>query len=398
MNTYFDGFVTEIDTKKLFVTIKTKFVLRNYINSQGLSPLYIFISSPGTRERFKTELEFRKKDWDADKERLKANAQNSESNNLILENIISKITKIKTTYLLSEKELTAPKLVEELKNTTNHGDFIIFFRKQLASERKLMSNGYYKRAKAVLSKLAKYKDELYFSDINSGFEKKYRIYLSELGNASTTINSNLATIKKFLITAYKCGIKFPLDPYSIKIGNTNGNRIDLNQKELKRLHEYYESNFIPAHWKLILGYFLFSCFTGLRWSNVINLKREEILNNSYINFYVSKSNKRQSLSINKTAKRIVENEPTLFIKFPTDVHTNREIKKIANHLGISKKISFHVARHTFATNFIRMGGNVVKLKTILGHSNIRETMIYVHMVEQEANEDMMLMDKLYYGS
>lgn len=388
-------FDTRIDTRKIFVTIKTKFVLRDYVNSQGKSPLYLFITSPGSRVRLKTEMEFPPADWDKENEKTFSTSPNAAQNNLILENIISKITKIKTVYMLSDKALTATKLAEELKNTTNRVDFIVFFKKQLDLERKLMSPGYYDRVHAVYKKLKEFRNELLFSDIDESFENKFRIYLANKKNKATTINSNLATIKKFLRTAMRSGIKFPLDPEDITIGSTSGNRTDLHPKELQRFYNYYFSEFIPEHWKTVLGYFLFSCFTGMRWSDIILLDRQYVLTHEYINFDVVKTKKRQTLAINKKALAIVKDCPLLFDRKLTDIYVNREIKKIAGHLKVSKKLTFHVGRHTFATNFLRMGGNVVKLQMILGHSNIRETMIYVHIVEQEANDEMALMDNLF---
>jgi integrase len=133
----------------------------------------------------------------------------------------------------------------------------------------------------------------------------------------------------------------------------------------------------------------------LRWSDIINLDRQYVIANQFINFDVAKTKKRQTIAINQKALAVLKHCPEIFVHRPTDIHVNREIKKIARQLGIKKKISFHVARHTFATNFLRMGGNLVKLQMILGHSNIRETMIYVHIVEQEANDEMALMDKLF---
>jgi site-specific recombinase XerD len=392
---FLTGFDTRIDTKKIFVTIKYKFVLRDYLNSTGKSPLYIHISSPGSRERMKTELEFKPVEWCQKTQRLKKEVLNAQEHNLILDNLISKITKIKTTYLLSEATLTAKKLAEELRNTTNRVDFIVFFTTQLALEKKSMAKGYYKRVGTVLNKLKEYRSELSFSDINEGFEKNYRNHLANLGNKKTTINSNMATIKKFLMAAEKYGVKTPMKGADIKIGKTTGNRIDLSPTELQRFYNYYFSEFIPKHWKLVLGYFLFSCFTSLRWSNVNDLSRSDIVVNDYVNFYVPKTGKRQSIVINDKARRITEHCPDLFTDKISPEFANRELKVIANHLNQRKKITFHVARHTFATNFIRMGGDVVKLRIILGHSNIRETMIYVHIVEQEANESMHLMDKLF---
>ena len=388
-------FDTRIDTKKIFVTIKVKFVLRNYINSSGKSPLYIFITSPGDRKRPKADLEFPPNDWDPITQRLKPEAYDAQAYNIIIDNIVSKITKIKTTYLLSEKTLTATKLEEELKNTTERVHFKTFFKKQLELEKNMMAKGYYKRVKSVLNKLEKYPKELLFCDIGYDFEKNYRIYLSSIGNKTTTINSNLATIKKYLITAKKAGIKTPLDPPDLKVGRTHGNRLDLKPNELSRFYKYYFSDFIPEYWKLILGYFLFSCFTSIRWGNIIDQDRSTIIDQRLIRFYVQKTNKRQSLAVNDSALKIVQHNPKLFVERVTDVHINRELKKISKQLGFTEKLTFHVARHTFATNFIRMGGNIVKLKTIMGHSKIETTMIYVHIVEQEAHDEMALLDGLF---
>tara|TARA_R110002050_G_scaffold145702_1_gene271189 strand:+ start:119 stop:1306 length:1188 start_codon:yes stop_codon:yes gene_type:complete len=395
MTHFSESFDTELDTRKIFVTIKTKFILRDYVNQCGKSPLYMFISSPGDRKRPKTELEFYPKDWDPKTERVKSTAHNAETYNLILENLEAKVSKIKTVYLLNDKPLTATKLAEELKETTERVDFKIFFKKQLDKETKLYSKGYLKRMKTVLKKLQDYPNDIMFSDITPEFENKYRIYLASKGNIATTINSNLATIKKFLIKAQKAGIKFPLDAEDVKVGRTHGNRVDLKPHELERFYKYYFSEFITTEWKLVLGYFLFSCFTSIRWGSIMDLKREDIIQHRFVRFHDNKTNKLQTIIINDKAHEVVKHLPELFIEKVTDVHVNRQIKKIASHLGYTQRLSFHVARHTFATNFIRMKGTIMKLKEIMGHSDIKTTMIYVHIVEQEANEDMALMDNLF---
>jgi site-specific recombinase XerD len=74
---------------------------------------------------------------------------------------------------------------------------------------------------------------------------------------------------------------------------------------------------------------------------------------------------------------------------------NDELKKIMKILSINKKVTFHVARHTFATLFLKAGGKIEKLRIILGHSSVRETEIYEHITQAEANEEMFLLDKFY---
>lgn len=395
MTTLSAFFDTGIDTNKIFVTIKTKFVLRDYINKEGYSPLYLFITSQGKRQRVKTDIELNPEDWDQKNQTILKSAYNYETTNIILDNINSRITKIKTIYLLSEKTLTAARLVEELQDATPRIDFITYFKHKLEIEKVTMSFSYHKRVRAVYHKLKEFKSEILFCDITPALFEKYRHYYAAKKNAPTTISGNLATIKKFINHARRDGIKIPMESREIKVGRSSGNRIDLSPKELKRFYDFYFSEFISDTWKLVLGYFLFSAFTSIRWSNVIERPRNEVLHNDYINYHVSKNDKRHSIALNSKAKGIVKHCPELFNVKLTGQFVNRELKKIAKQLGITKKISFHTARHTFATNFLRMGGDVVKLKLIMGHSKMDTTMIYVHIVQQEANDDMALMDNLF---
>lgn len=71
---------------------------------------------------------------------------------------------------------------------------------------------------------------------------------------------------------------------------------------------------------------------------------------------------------------------------------NETLKKVADICGIRKKIHFHVARHSFATNFLRKGGKVEDLQIIMAHSDLKTTMVYVHMIKAESVKSIYLMD------
>jgi len=99
------------------------------------------------------------------------------------------------------------------------------------------------------------------------------------------------------------------------------------------------------------------------------------------------------MKLNNSALTFID-ENSIFNGNFTGEYINRELKFIAKACGITKNISFHVARHTFATNFLLSGGDVVQLQKLLGHSKITETMIYVHIVESITNEQIMSMDDI----
>lgn len=394
MNTQEAIFDTRIDTHKIYVSMKTKFIIRNYKNNENLSPLYLHITGDSKRERINLDILVDSKFWVKKNQRLKAINKKFKDTNLILDNIDSKITNIKTVYRLSEKVLTPSILKKEMLEDLPRVNFCSFFDSCLKSQKKELKPGTYRRYKSVLKKLNDFKEEIIFTEITANWFDIYRKHLYNLGNRSTTVNSNIIGIKKYLRLAIKAGIKIPCDLTEIKSGSTNGSRTSLTPNEIKIIYRFYNSEFISTSHKLIIGYFLFSCMTGLRFSDVMALKRPA-MNADYIDFLTNKTAKNQMITLNTKAKEIIVNCADLFIVKFTNEHLNRELKPILRNLSITKKVTFHVARHTFATSFLRMGGRVEKLQLLLGHSAISQTMIYSHIVAAEANESMFLLDKLF---
>ena len=148
--------------------------------------------------------------------------------------------------------------------------------------------------------------------------------------------------------------------------------------------------------KNMLSMFLFSCFTGLRFSDVSKLTKENIFSEDIV-FTSEKTGKFQRIPLNNSAKRYLD-PIDIFKGNYTNEYFNRELKEIAKIVGIRKKITFHVSRHTFATNFLSCGGRVEHLQKLLGHSKIEDTMIYVHIVEILTNSQIKLMDKIFKKS
>ena len=387
-------FDTLVDTNKIYVSMKDKFSLRAYKNADGKSPISLHLSGDYKRERISLNINVNPKEWDLKKERLIPLSTENQDINLILDNIKSKITNIKTSYRLADRVLTPESLKKEFLNGMPRVRFTAFYALMLEEEKVLMEIGSYNRYNSVLKKLKAFDDDVTFIDIDQSWLDKFRKHLRGLGNASTTVAGNMAAIKKFLGLAKKAGIKLSLNIDEIEVGSTKGNRTSLSVHELKRVAAYYFCEYISDSHRLVLGYFLFSCMTGLRISDVQRLSRSNFMDN-YITFVAKKTKKDQSIAMNIKAREIVKHEPLLFEKKYADQHINDELKKIMLILKIHKKVTFHVARHTFATSFLRAGGQVEKLQLLLDHSDISQTMIYSHIVKADANKEIFLIDTLF---
>ena len=163
---------------------------------------------------------------------------------------------------------------------------------------------------------------------------------------------------------------------------------------MKKLLKFFESGFIKDNWKISLGYFLVACFTGLRVSDVLALRRKD-LNREVIRIKIVKTKNDIPVKISKKAREIITDNPNLFMKFYTEQTINTHLRQIANFIGIYRKISMHIGRHTFATSYIRAGGDVVYLQKILGHKKLETTMIYTHISEDEAIETVNILDDIF---
>jgi site-specific recombinase XerD len=386
-------FDTLVATNKIYVSMKENFTFREYTKS-GKTPLVLTITGNSQRERIALGLEINTQQWDKSKQRMLPVSNENQDINLILDNIKSKLTTIKTSYRLADRILTPEMLKKEYLSGMPRIRFTAFYKMMLEEEKCLMEIGSYNRYNSVLKKLIKYNDDMTFMDMDYNWFDKFKKYLRGLGNENTTVAGNIAAVKKFLTLAQKSGIKLKVNLDEIKVGSTKGNRTSLTSHELKRCAGYYFSDYIDPSYRLILGYFLFSCMTGLRISDVQRLTRKNFMDD-YVSFIAKKSKKDQSIALNMNARKIIEFEPLLFEKKFADQHINDELKKIMKILKIQKNVTFHVARHTFATSFLRAGGNVEKLQLLLGHSDIKQTMIYAHIVQSDANSEIFLLDSLF---
>lgn len=372
-----------------------RFVLRNYVDKSGLSQIYLHATQahqPRMREPIDVQVE--KAFWDAKRQRVKDSHPRSLELNLQIDNERSKITTIKTNYHLAGTFLSLDLFREEFLNSAQRTDFVAFMGSQLALDKPEMNPNTYKAQRSVYRKIKKFREQIPFGQIDDDLIKKFKNFIIANGHAATTMNNNLKIFKKYLTRAQDRGLWFPILVKNIKCGPTTGNRVDLDGDEVRRLVSYLKSGFVRENHRVPLALFLLSCFTGIRISDAQALKNENFTDDHF-EFTTIKTGKRQKIGINLSLVGLFELCPeVLSVKF-TDKHINEKLKEIATVCDISKNVTYHVGRHTFATNYLRMGGRVEILQKILGHSNIRETMIYVHIVQEEQDREILLIDKMF---
>ena len=151
---------------------------------------------------------------------------------------------------------------------------------------------------------------------------------------------------------------------------------------------------------------LYSC--GLRVSELINLKISDLYLSEQLLKVIGKGNKERFVPISQTAKKLIVqyiefvrnsnkvkkgHEDTLFInnrgKKLTRIMIYTILNSISQEIGIKKKVSPHVLRHSFATHLIENGADIISIQKMMGHENIVTTEKYLHVRNKHLKESVL---------
>lgn len=172
----------------------------------------------------------------------------------------------------------------------------------------------------------------------------------------------------------------------------------LTIKELARLVH------TPFYNSLLKKAFLFSCFCGLRHSDIIELRWKDIHydeNGSVLlNIIQKKTKEAMSLPLSPEAVKYLPdrgNAPKtekVFADLISLGRSNEILHRWAEHAGISKHVTFHTARHTHATMMLTLGVDLYTVSKLLGHTNIQTTQIYAKLVDESKKKAVALIPNL----
>ena len=184
-----------------------------------------------------------------------------------------------------------------------------------------------------------------------------------------------------------------------KFKKTASFREYLTIEELKALSE------VPTGSPMTKQTFLFCCFTGLRYSDMTALRWKDIQktdDGEVIHIPSMQKTKRPvivPLGIQARKwlpeKNGVSPEDKVFPNAPLTCNANRALKHMAERAGITKTISFHCSRHTFATMTLTAGGDIYTASKMLGHTNIHTTEIYADVVMDKKVDAVNLMAGIF---
>ncbi|MDY7396999.1 site-specific integrase [Aureibaculum sp. 2210JD6-5] len=255
-----------------------------------------------------------------------------------------------------------------------------------------------------LNRKLKVKD-IYLKQLNYRFIIDFEQYLRNYRNsrkqfvlANNGVMKHLERFKKMINLAIKLEwiAKNPFSKFQLKFDKYD--RQYLSERELELIESTQYNN---ERLEKVKDCFIFSCYTGLSYIDVKELTLNQITRGIDGNYWIftkrEKTNETVKVPLLPKALDIIDkyrdiskntNSKTL-LPLCSNQKTNSYLKEIAKDCGIYKNITFHVARHTFATTVMLSNGVPIEtVSKLLGHTKLSTTQIYARVIESKISEDI----------
>lgn len=386
------------------------FYLRsNYVNKEGKTSVMLRIYLNNERLSLgSTGIAITASQWDKDKERIKGRTTDALSTNLQLDNIASGLQAIFRKIEMSD-DLSLERIKSEFLGKKDEIDTLMqLFEKHNTDISKQVGISV---SKATLQKYnvckrhfsdfldKQYKrNDLKLTELTYLIIREFDLYLrTVVGQNSNTATKTMKTFKTITLLGQKMGVllhdpfmnhRFHLEPV---------NRGFLTDEEILLIAN--KEIGIPRL-ELVRDIFIFSCFTGLAYIDVSNLTPDHIVtlgDKQWIMTQRQKTSVETNILLLDIPKAIIDKycdnpaypkrENKLF-PILSNQKMNAYLKEIADLCGIKKNLTFHLARHTFATMSLSKGVPMESVSKMLGHTNIKTTQIYARITNKKIEHDM----------
>lgn len=372
--------------------------------------IYVRVTVNGERAEISIKRTVDRDRWDAAANRVRGNKEDAREINTLLDNTILKLNKIYNKLLENDEVITARRIKDtylgkdETKKTlleafADHNEMMA---SRVGVDFSRSTYTRYTTTKDHVTAFLKHKYNLV--DIN--LQQLQYSFITDLEHFLKVIrkcnhNSTLKYIRNFrkiinLAVKNDWLDKDPFKAYQVKLKDTK--RTFLNKEELTRIEQ---KPIAIERLDNVRDVFVFCCYTGLSYVDVEKLTKRQIVKGldgeDWINVERSKTGTPSNIPILPKAKKLLmkyaNNVECLntgrLLPVISNQKMNAYLKELATLCDIEKKLTFHAARHTFATTVTLSNG--IPLETVsamLGHKNFRTTQIYAKVVQEKISKDM----------
>ena len=398
--------------------MKTKITLHFYAkstksNSAGQFPIYVRLTVNGKRLEFSTKKFVEPSKWSSEMTKMKGQSEEARSLNEYLDLMKSKVFDIQMGLIHRNEEITIEIFKNILNGTKERQRLLVpIFEEHNKKIKELIgieyAPGTYERYKTSLKHTKDFLNWKYsisdidITKIDYAFITDYEFYLRSVRKCAN--NTAVKYIKNFnkiikICLANDWLDKNPFANYKSKVKEVE--RVYLSEDEIQNI---INKDFKTERLSLVRDIFLFSCFTGLAYIDVKNLTKSHISlgidGDKWIFTHRQKTETASKIPILSVTQMIIDkysdhpqsvNEDKL-LPILSNQKMNAYLKEIATVCEIEKELTFHIARHTFATTVTLTNGVPIEsVSKMLGHKNLRTTQHYAKVLDRKVSDDMKIL-------
>jgi site-specific recombinase XerD len=391
------------------------YVKRSKMTGNGTAPVYLRVTVDGKRIEISSKRYVNPDKWNANGQKLNGAGEDVRSLNNYLKTLEHEVYDIHRHLIEKKLPLTAVNLKNVLlkkEEVATCKMLVPIFKEHNRQVAALIGTEYAKgtadRYETSLKHTQaflkwKYKvDDINIEGVNHEFIMSYDFYLrSERKCANNSTVKYMKNFKKIILMCIDNGWldKDPFIKYKPKVKVVA--RDYLTKEELETMTA---KSYSSLRIEQVKDIFIFCCYTGLAYIDVKQLKRSEIIKGidgqQWIYTTRQKTNTASRIPLLTQALQIIhkyEHHPECtdldkVLPVLSNQKMNSYLKEIADICGINKELTFHIARHTFATSVTLANGvSIESVSKMLGHKNMRTTQHYAKILDSKVGEDMQLL-------
>jgi integrase len=378
----------------------------------GTQSIYLRVTIDRKIKTFPTGIAIEAKFWDKARQQIKLNVSGLANARELAASLASKKATLDKSILdlQGKGEGVTFAAIERRMESGSRLKLIDYCLWRKDCEAAQMSKGTVVQWGCRIAVLKRFDPDIEISAVTSRWLEEFKEFLYADGKLKTnTIVSNFQYLKKILAHAYKHG-DIPNNPFnhfkSVKYQTVEKHY--LTREELTRLLKMYHdgkllTSNLPAKSKSgpedllhhTLQQFLASCFCGLRFSDIAKLRPSDF-HGQYLSIVMKKTSEPLRIPVTAPLRSVLnlhEGSQSVFHgRVTTNPSVNAKLARVMELAGITKHITFHCARHTFAIMALEMGMPIEVVSHVLGHQSLSVTQVYARVVDAQKTREMAKMD------
>lgn len=393
------------------------FVKKSKIKANGTAPIYLRITIDGIPKEISSKRNIIPQKWDSKLQKMSGSSEEVKAINNYLKTLEHEVFEAHHQMMKDKTSTTSGSLKSKLVGTEHRPRMLIpIFQDHNDKMRTLVGNEYapgtlerYKTSLRHTVAFLQWKyavSDIEINKIDHCFITEYEFYLRSVRKCAN--NTAVKYIKNFhkvinICLANDWISKNPFSNYKSKLKEVI--REYLSPEEIETM---MNKKFVSNRLEIVRDIFVFSCFTGLAYIDVKQLTPNNISFGIDGDKWIFKNRQKTDTTskipllpialsiVNKYASHPICLNKNLLLPILSNQKMNAYLKEIADVCGINKELTFHIARHTFATTVTLSNGVPIEtVSKMLGHTNLKTTQHYAKILDIKISNDMMLLKEKF---